>query len=352
MLGKYYAGLIVLACMLAALLHPDRRSYFRSARPYLAAATCVIVLAPNLYWLIRHDFISITYHVLAEQRRVAMGGSNHALTIIFRSIVVVAAFIGSLSPALVALWLCLRPFTVAMARTIARDWPVRRATVGCIAFAPIVLPLVLMPLAGIASRDPWNYPAYFFVPLAIVSAPGLVVTYRATVAIVGAVAAVTLLVLAVSPLLMVANFIVAKDEDAAPLGTLARIATDEWHSRTGQPLEFVNGSARLAWAVTFYSTDHPRTAPDSNDDMSRAELEKFWNEKGVLGICGAVELWCNEVFEKALPAAQRMQITVANRFLGLHRAPVSYMLYLQPKRHIEQRRTLGPNQVAPAGSAP
>jgi hypothetical protein len=53
------AGLIVVACALAALVHPDRRDYFGSWRPYIALISCVLVMAPNLEWLAETDFHSV-----------------------------------------------------------------------------------------------------------------------------------------------------------------------------------------------------------------------------------------------------------------------------------------------------
>jgi Dolichyl-phosphate-mannose-protein mannosyltransferase len=323
-LGKYYAGLIVLACVLAALLHPQRRSYLSSPRPYLAAAVCALVLAPNLYWLFEHDFISIRLHVV-EERTV-----DGPLTVIAHALSFVGAFIALSFPALLALLLCLRPWRAAMARSLVADWCGTRAAIACIALAPVILPLVLLAPAAILLRSPWNDAAFFFVPLTALSAPRLLVTYRAIAVMVGAAAMVAMSVLALSPVLMIGNFIRVKPENAEPFLPLARFATETWHKHTGRPLEFVSGSDHAAWSLTFYSPDHPKVFPGYSEFLPLAEAERRWNERGVLGICHAMETGCTKMFEAALPRAERVEVTFPVKFLGFNRAAESYVLYLQP----------------------
>ena len=326
-LGKYYGGLIVLACMLAAFLHPNRLTYLHSPRPYLAVAACVIVLAPNLYWLIQNHFISITYHVALER---SIGLTAVALNTLSSA----AAYVAYPSLAFIILWFCLRPWTAVMVRSVVGDWPAKRKIIGCIAFLPGVLPILLMPLTGVAVHSPWTFPAYFFVPLAIVSAPRLPLTYRATAATLGAVVLFSVLVLVTSPLLMAVDFMIAKPDRAAPYAALSSIATDLWHNRTGQMLEFVTGTTYRAWYVTFYSRDHPRYFPSPSHVATPAEVEKVWNERGVLAICGLADTWCDELFGRSLPGAERVVITVPNTFLGLRRAPETYVLYFQSGRRL------------------
>lgn len=323
-LGKYYAGLIVLACALAALLHPKGRSYLHSPRPYLAAVVCVLVLAPNLYWLVEHDFISIRLHVMEERT------ADQPLTLIAHALRFTGAFVALSSPALVAFWLCLRPWSAATTRSVFADWRGRRAVVACIAFAPVALPLVLLAPAGILLHSPWNAPAFFFVPLAALSAPRLFVTYRAVAVMVGAVATLAVVALAVSPVLMIGNFIIAKTENVEPVISLARFATKTWRVATGGPLEFVSGSEHAAWSVTFYSPDHPKVFPGYSEFLPRAEIERRWRERGVLGICNAVESACTQMFEAALPRAKRVEVTLPVTFLGFSHPAESYVLYLQP----------------------
>jgi Dolichyl-phosphate-mannose-protein mannosyltransferase len=325
MLAKYFAGAIVLACILASLLHTNRRRYWRSARPYVAGAVCVAVLAPNLYWLISTDFISIRY-------QVAIQPNNNAAMVIALALLCLGAFAAYLAPALLAIRLCLRPVKGTWASTVLQAWPPRRAVIACIAFPPVVLPLTVFAAAGIGMPDAWIQPAYFFAPLAIISAPGLLVTRRAVAVIFGGAAALAVLAVVASPLLMVGNFFIDRVVPVEPFAPLARFATDAWHNRTARSLEFVSGSRFAAWSVSFYSEDHPRVFPVFGVLQFDAKTESRWKEHGTLGICHSGESWCNDIFTRSLPDAERLEITLPMTFLGMNRGAVSYILYLMPGR--------------------
>jgi len=322
-LGKYYAGLIVLACMLAVLLHPQRRSYLGSTRPYLAATACAVVLALNFFWLFNHDFVSIRLHI--NQERTV----DHPLTVAAHVLSFIGAFVLLALTMVLAFWFCFRPWSAAKAKSVVADWRGNRVIVGCIAFAPVLLPAALLAPAGILLRSPWNDPAFFFVPLALVSAPRLLVTYRATAATVGAVAATTVLVLALSPILAIGNFLTAQPAAVEPVVALARFATDTWRERVGKSLEFVAGSNDAAWSVSFYSPDHPQVFPGYSEFLSQADIDRRWKERGVLGICRAQDSWCSDMFSRSLPGAERVETTLTPTFLGLRRAPETYTLYFQ-----------------------
>src|SRR5262249_33237811 len=321
MLAKYFAGMIVLACILASLLHPNQRLYWRSPRPYVAGAVCLAVLAPNLYWLISNDFISIRYQIAQQPH-------NNTRMVIALAVLCLDAFAAYLAPALLAIWLCLRPPKGTLASTFLKGWPPSRAVIACIAFAPVVLPLVAFALAGIGMPDAWTQPAYFFVPLAIISAPALFVPRRAVTVIFGAAAAAAVLAVIASPLLMIGNFFLDREVPLQPFAPLARFATDTWHNRTKQPLQFVSGTRFAAWSVSFYSEDHPRVFPVFGIFPVDAQTENHWKEHGTLGICRSDESGCNDIFARALPDAERLEVTLPITFLGMNRGAVRYVLYL------------------------
>jgi hypothetical protein len=132
-----------------------------------------------------------------------------------------------------------------------------------------------------------------------------------------AVATAAIVVLALSPILTIGNFIRVKPENAEPFIPLAPFATETWHKRIDRPLEFVNGSDHAAWSVAFYSPDHPKVFPCYSEFLPQTDVERRWNERGVLGICRPAETGCIEMFEAALPRAARVDVTVRRwRWLG------------------------------------
>jgi hypothetical protein len=60
-LSKYYAFILLATCAVAALLHPNRRAYFKSVLPYASAGVTAAFVAPHIYWLLRNDFLPFAY---------------------------------------------------------------------------------------------------------------------------------------------------------------------------------------------------------------------------------------------------------------------------------------------------
>src|ERR1019366_10280832 len=61
MLGKYWSVFLLAGLAIAALVDKRRAGYFRSAAPWITVAVGLIVLAPHLIWLYRHDFAPFGY---------------------------------------------------------------------------------------------------------------------------------------------------------------------------------------------------------------------------------------------------------------------------------------------------
>jgi 4-amino-4-deoxy-L-arabinose transferase-like glycosyltransferase len=316
-LAKHYAVLIVFACMLAVLLHPRRNAYLRSPRPYLAAVVCLAVVAPHVHWLMANNFISVREYVAWTHPADPTTALRY-----------VGAFAAYLAPALLVLWLVLPSTTRGTVWAILRGWPPRRRVVACIALVPVILPLLVLPLAGIAPRVAWMYPAFFFAPLAVVAAPELTIGLRTVAAVVGSVAALALAIAVVSPALMIGNFLTAAPERQEPLAALADAATDAWRSRVGRPLTLVGGSQPLVWHVSFYSDDHPLATPSSARVTSDAETVERWQREGVLGACHVNNTGCHRLFTPLQPAPERIELTLPVRFLGIERPPRGYVLFI------------------------
>ncbi|MEO6779640.1 MAG: glycosyltransferase family 39 protein [Bradyrhizobium sp.] len=51
MLGKYYSIFLIVSFAVAAMAHPQRRAYFRSSVPWISSATGLAALTPHIYWL-------------------------------------------------------------------------------------------------------------------------------------------------------------------------------------------------------------------------------------------------------------------------------------------------------------
>ena len=61
MMAKYYAVVLLGACVLAALAHPKAKAYFASPWPYLSVAVASLVFAPHVVWLFQTGFLPFHY---------------------------------------------------------------------------------------------------------------------------------------------------------------------------------------------------------------------------------------------------------------------------------------------------
>ena len=75
------------------------------------------------------------------------------------------------------------------------------------------------------------------------------------------VATAAIVALALSPVLMIGNFIIAKPENVEPFITLAVLPPRHGTTTSAGAVEFVSGSDHPAWSVSFYSPDHPNVFP-------------------------------------------------------------------------------------------
>ena len=55
MLVKYWSVFLIAALALAAVMHPRRRDYFRSAAPWVTAGVFLVAVAPHVVWLIARE---------------------------------------------------------------------------------------------------------------------------------------------------------------------------------------------------------------------------------------------------------------------------------------------------------
>ena len=73
MLGKYYSVYLVASFVVAALAHPARWTYLKSPSPWISAAVGLLVLAPHIHWLVRSEFLPITYAVQVHGSSSVLG---------------------------------------------------------------------------------------------------------------------------------------------------------------------------------------------------------------------------------------------------------------------------------------
>jgi 4-amino-4-deoxy-L-arabinose transferase-like glycosyltransferase len=158
--AKYFAVMLAAPLALFLLLDPQARKRLAGPGPWLAALVTLIVVAPNLYWLITHGSQPFGY---AEARAAAPGGAldhlKHPLSFIGGQLLAVV-------PALfIAAPLFWRPGAQPQRTSLdAFD----RRIVTLLAFGPSATLLIFSMLSGRATQASWGHPLWLFLGLWLV----------------------------------------------------------------------------------------------------------------------------------------------------------------------------------------
>jgi hypothetical protein len=124
----------------------------------------------------------------------------------------------------------------------------------------------------------------------------------------------------------------AKDPRLAlPQMELARTATDIWRQRTGLPLTYVAGENLLPGAVAFYSPDRPHSFIHFSFDQAPWVTPADLAQAGLLAVCLTSDAKCLGAAPRfSTPRTVQVPLTLAHRFWGMSRPPVSFILFLTP----------------------
>lgn len=254
MMSKYFGGVLLVSCAVAALTNQRARHYFRGAAPYISAVVFCACLAPHAAWLVRTSGGPVHY-LLTKTDYPYLFIVEKALTIGLGA----AALHGLLAAVLLIWWM----------RRREPAWELKPRTLGMLLMRPrmrflLVLaaaPFVLTILASLAGHvrlsTKFTAPLFFLVPLAWLIWSGARLqspALSALLTLLGATAAAYLV------LAFPTAFLKFKTNDrhfAEPRALVARRVTGLWHAYMGTPLRVVAGTEAYALAATFYGSDHP-----------------------------------------------------------------------------------------------
>ena len=308
-LTKYWGAWPIVGIGCAALLHPQRRAFFRSPVPYVAAATFAVALIPHAIWLVGDDFEPFRYADLytdtsyAKSVHYALTGTGQFLVLLVPMAIAAAIALG------LPRW-----------RKPAGPDPVRidRARhIWVVVAIMAVLPQVAAAALGIRMKSDWGIPMFTMVPLAVVAWPGLTVPLRA-IKRAGAVAAMYCAAAVV--IVPALAYVKARTEDgphmSQPLDELAQRLTRIWHRRYGDRLAVVAGRIPYAAPMTFYSPDHPQLFSEADPKLAPWIDTKALGRTGLLGLCRAGRPGCVAAVRAWRPDAQRIEIATRRHAFG------------------------------------
>jgi len=317
LLSKYYAGVLGATCGLAALQHPDRARYFRSASPYVSVLVALALFAPHVVWLMSSGAPPIRY--LARVSGRGFGASAG-----FAGAALLGAFAqNGLAVGLIAFAAVFEP----------RGAPAPRIRI----LATLVLaPLALTMLAALTLRTKIStnmmIGIFSLAPLFAIEVLGARGIRRLRRLALRLAALVTLGALAASPVIAVGKAWYSRSpEDADPRKEIAQAATRFWRDAAGTPLAYVAGSYRYDNAVAFYSADRPHAFTHFDEFGNRWVTPGLLAEKGLLSVCVKDDGECAASTARfATSGSKREEMTLSHDFLGHSRAPVTFIVTVIP----------------------
>lgn len=325
MLGKYYSILLIIAFVIAALTDPRRLDYLRSPAPWVAALVGLVVLAPHLQW-----FLNTGGKTLYYAQRVHGGESTIALVWDVMSSTMSAA--GYVLVLLAAYVLIVRPDRRALAATLWPADPGRRMLIVLFAL-PLLLPLLVMPLAGIKFSALWTLPAWFLLPIILLSPPQAVVRRLDAVRLAFVVLCVGLASLVASPAVAWTRFVQEQGKPRVHYAAVSRELTRVWRDAVNQPLTLVASSTEFANAAAFYSPDHPRSWDLAEPQLTPWIAEAAPPRNGWAAICPAREELCFNLVDRAAKHAAgvtRVEFDHAAAFFGRRGPSKRFVFVLVP----------------------
>ncbi len=279
--SKYAAFALAATLSLFLLLDPVARRAWRTPGPYLMALAFLVVIGPNLWWLVKNDFMPFRY---VDARAV---GAAHWYEYVEFPVRWIASQGYFLLPVMLLLALLIGRRGFQLAPASSADASFARRYVTAIAFGPFAITTIVAALLGRLPVALWGYPLWSFAPLAVLMwAKPIDDQRRLRMFAAGALAVLLAMPAAYTVIELYEPF--ARDRPKAtqfPGRQLAEIITREWRQATGSPLVYVGGGEFSANNVAVYSPDRPHVVVMGDpklspwvdvDDLRRRGLVLVW----------------------------------------------------------------------------
>lgn len=282
--SKYAAFALAATLGLFLIADPAARRAWRTPGPYLMAAAFAVVIAPNFWWLVGHDFLPFRY--VDARAQVAVHWSQY-LTFPLQWIGGQAL---DLLPAagLVALFATgAGARTAPISQPIAGDAAFDRRYITWLALGPFLVTTLVATALGRLVIGMWGYPLWSFAPLAMLLWLRPVGDERSLRRFAVGFIAVFLAAPLIYAALEVGEPLVRDRPKATqfPGRQLAEIITREWHARYGTRLAYVGGSEFPINNIAVYSPDRPHVVVHGELRLSP------WVDPAELRRHGAVLVW-------------------------------------------------------------
>ncbi len=250
MLGKYYSVFLLGSFVVAAIIHPQRRDYFGSRAPWVSIAVGLAALTPHIYWLATTGAQPCAYALERHAGKLLNAALVEAVVFVLGTAMLLAL------PA--AIWSLLARSRL---RHVVSDFRAMNSGLWLlflVSIGTIVFPAITAVLLGSDMMVIWSLQGLFLFVILIVCGASYQIERRHTAALA---AFVTGAALVSAVVLAPAHAIYRNTHPLHEGRNFYRMASEEltrqWHAQVGTPLQAVGGDDDLAFALAFYSPDHP-----------------------------------------------------------------------------------------------
>ncbi len=302
MLGKYYSVFLIASFLGAAICHPQRRAYFGSLTPWISSVTGLAALAPHIYWLATTGAKPFAY---ALERHA---GKAHAPLLIEPLIFLSGVALVLVIPA--AAWALIAGSRL---KQFPQDFRAMNPGLLLLFFVSIGT-LVLPPMvaAGLGADLPpiWALQGLFLFGVLIVCGASYPIERFYSVNLATLVIGIAVLaVVVVAPVHALYRNVHPLNEGRNFYQQSAMELTRQWHRHSDAPLPAVGGDDGLAFAMAFYSPDHPLydarlVLPNVEKLPREVTLERGW-----AALCYEGDSYCIASTERIAARASRYVIS-------------------------------------------
>jgi hypothetical protein len=296
MLGKYYSAVLVLSFALAAICHPMRRTYFASSAPWVSIATGLLALAPHLYWLVTTGAQPIAYAFARH------GGKDLVTSISEASQFILGIGLVLALPA--AVWVLIAGDRL---KQFARDFCAMSSGLLLLFFVSvgtILLPAAASIALGTDMPPIWGLQGLFLFAILVVCGAGYPIERVSSINLAVLVIGITTMAaVVVAPVHAFYRNTYPLNEGRNFYCLSAEELTRAWHARSHGPLPAVGGDEGLAFALAFYSPDHPRYEERLVNPGAKPPPDHETVRQGWVALCFTEDAACVAATERSASRA-------------------------------------------------
>ena len=308
-LAKYYSGVLLAACLIAAILSPDFGSFLKRPAGYVAVIAFALLLTPHALWMLRDSGGDTLEYALRET------GADEHLTGHF--LIVTPLY---LVPPLLAFLLLRRWIGPAMPGSF--DCRRTRELV-VLAAAPFLITGLMIAVFKLRGATSWSLPDFCVVP--VLMAAALAVPSPEAIARLKRIAARLLAGVAVlGPIWLLATFWGGDANTVEPRAEVAMRAGRIFERVTGHTPTLVAGDPQSATSAFLALPSHPQVFTMFSPALAPWVTPGRLDREGLLYICRP-HTDCEDRAEtvKAGRITLTCRVTMSRRWLGLQGRPMT-----------------------------